>query len=266
MYNLSICAVVRNEARYLLEWVFFHQLQGVERFYFYEGGSTDNTLPILHSLEKLGIATVHSSPKYHISRQMECYDAYLKEHKRESLWTAFIDVDEFLFSPIGQLLPIIYSCASSALAVHWMIYGSNGEKCYDPGNLVIDRFTKREAKVGTHIKSICYTDETIKASGNPHAFILEDCAENERHERLKEEYAILEGGSADKIRINHYHVKSSEEYFGRKYDQVAAMGFQDTLKEHNRRFEGHDKNEVEDPVLTQYSSAVKSLIHQFTYR
>lgn len=258
MHNLSVCAVVRNEARYLLEWAFFHQIQGVEHFYFYEGGSNDNTVPLLHSLERMGIATVHSDRKYHISKQMDCYDEYLKTHGKESLWTAFIDIDEFLFSPIGQLLPIIYSCASSALAVHWMVYGSSGEDLYDPDKLVIERFVKREARVGSHVKSICYNDETIRAGGNPHAFVLADCAENERHERLKDEYAILEGGTADRIRINHYHTKSWHEYWDRKPDFSPG--------ELKRRFDGHDKNEVEDPILLPYASQIKSLIHQYTYR
>jgi hypothetical protein len=33
MSYLSICAMYRNEAPYLREWVAFHRLMGVERFY-----------------------------------------------------------------------------------------------------------------------------------------------------------------------------------------------------------------------------------------
>jgi len=39
---LSICAIRKNEAPYLVEWIEFHQIVGVERFYLYDIGlSTD---------------------------------------------------------------------------------------------------------------------------------------------------------------------------------------------------------------------------------
>ena len=40
--RLAICAIFRDEARYLAEWLEFHQRQGVERFYLYENNSTDD--------------------------------------------------------------------------------------------------------------------------------------------------------------------------------------------------------------------------------
>src|SRR5690242_8629779 len=40
--GLAVCAIFRDEARYLAEWVTFHRLQGVERFYLYDNLSTDD--------------------------------------------------------------------------------------------------------------------------------------------------------------------------------------------------------------------------------
>ena len=34
---LSICAIYRDEAPYLVEWIEFHRLVGVEHFYLYDG-------------------------------------------------------------------------------------------------------------------------------------------------------------------------------------------------------------------------------------
>lgn len=42
MYNLVICAIFKNEARYLKEWVEYHRMVGVEHFYLYNNDSTDN--------------------------------------------------------------------------------------------------------------------------------------------------------------------------------------------------------------------------------
>ena len=36
MTYLSICAVYRDEGPYLREWIEFHRLVGVERFYLYD--------------------------------------------------------------------------------------------------------------------------------------------------------------------------------------------------------------------------------------
>ena len=41
-YNVSACAIFQNEAPYLKEWIEYHRLIGVEHFYLYNNGSTDN--------------------------------------------------------------------------------------------------------------------------------------------------------------------------------------------------------------------------------
>src|SRR5262249_4424977 len=39
--GLAVCAIFRDEARYLAEWVSFHRVQRVERFYLYDNRSAD---------------------------------------------------------------------------------------------------------------------------------------------------------------------------------------------------------------------------------
>ena len=39
---LAVCAIYRNEAPYLREWIEFHRLVGVERFFLYNNESTDD--------------------------------------------------------------------------------------------------------------------------------------------------------------------------------------------------------------------------------
>lgn len=258
MNNLVACCFLRNEARYLLEWVFFHKLQGVEFFYFYEGNSTDNTRGILTALEKAGLATVHSDPKYTVPYQMGCYNEYIATHLKESCWTAFIDTDEFIFSPRGQLLPVINQCSGAALAVHWVMYGSSSFVNYDPNKLVIERFTERAHEVNEHVKSICYNNELVSASGNPHAFKLSDRATDENGVILDVEYAISPNATADQIRINHYHLKSKVEHIERKIHI-------DPIEKIEHSFAVHDKNEIEDPILVPQANAVRSMIAQFTY-
>ena len=36
MYDLSVCAIFKDEASYLKEWIEYHKLVGVQHFYLYE--------------------------------------------------------------------------------------------------------------------------------------------------------------------------------------------------------------------------------------
>ena len=44
---LAACTIYRDDADYLPEWIEFHRLVGVERFFLYDNGSTDDHLEVL---------------------------------------------------------------------------------------------------------------------------------------------------------------------------------------------------------------------------
>ncbi|MFM6204524.1 glycosyltransferase family 92 protein, partial [Planktothrix sp.] len=52
--KLSVCAIIKDEASYLIEWLEFHKLVGVERFYLYNNNSTDHTTDLLQSYIRSG--------------------------------------------------------------------------------------------------------------------------------------------------------------------------------------------------------------------
>ena len=41
MDKLAICAIFKDEAPYLLEWLAFHRMMGVDAFVLYDNGSSD---------------------------------------------------------------------------------------------------------------------------------------------------------------------------------------------------------------------------------
>jgi hypothetical protein len=59
---LAMAAIVKNEGRYLREWIEFHRLMGVEHFYIYDNGSTDNTPEILEPYVRTGLVTATAWP------------------------------------------------------------------------------------------------------------------------------------------------------------------------------------------------------------
>ena len=42
LYYSSICAIFKDEARFLREWLEYHRLIGIEHFYLYNNFSTDD--------------------------------------------------------------------------------------------------------------------------------------------------------------------------------------------------------------------------------
>jgi len=57
---LSICGIYRDEAFYLREWIEFHRLVGVERFYLYDNFSEDNHREVLAPYIESGIVVLRT--------------------------------------------------------------------------------------------------------------------------------------------------------------------------------------------------------------
>lgn len=71
-YDISICAIFRDEADYLREWIEYHRLAGIEHFYLYNNFSKDNYLEILEPYLEKDIVTL---TQWEIPRgQMAAYE------------------------------------------------------------------------------------------------------------------------------------------------------------------------------------------------
>ena len=69
-YKVSVCAIFKNEAPYLKEWIEFNRIVGVEHFYLYNNNSEDNYEEIIAPYIKKGLVTLVQWPKS--QAQMEC--------------------------------------------------------------------------------------------------------------------------------------------------------------------------------------------------
>ncbi len=265
-YFLSICAVVKNESPYIAEWLEFHRLQGVEQFYLYHNGDDENPLIYEDTCSGNDITWLPWPGK---CQQNKAYQHCLEAFGGESEWIAFIDVDEFLWSPPypGDLRYAIDAVCFrayddsdiGAIAVHWYLFGSNGHEEKTDG-LVIERFTRRSALPDKHVKSIVCGSAISSVSKNPHAFYLRDgfFAISESGVGYPVEYATMPGGTADVLRINHYVTKSRAEYAERKKLGDANSGIVPSEKRIAEMYAAHDCNDVEDTVLRDlYAEKIK---------
>lgn len=140
-HDLAVCAIFKNEARYLSEWLTFHLGVGVDHFYLYNDSSEDDFQAVLDPWIDRHLVTMVDWPQN--KGQVEAYNHCVRAHRNRARWIAFIDLDEFLFSPSGHPLPDVLVDYSdvSAIFVYWVLFGSSGHE-RPPDGHVIESFTR----------------------------------------------------------------------------------------------------------------------------
>ncbi len=61
-YFLSICVIVKDEGRYLPEWILYHLLVGVQHIFIYDNDSNEDLRDILRPFVERGLLTVIDWP------------------------------------------------------------------------------------------------------------------------------------------------------------------------------------------------------------
>jgi hypothetical protein len=258
---LSVCAIYRDEAPYLREWLEFHRLVGVERFFLYDNLSIDGHREVLGPYVDAGIVVLHDWPISYMA-QRPAYRHCLDSHRDDSRWIAFIDIDEFLFSPTGQTLPEVLRDYEEApgVGVYWALFGTSGHR-KQPEGLVTESYLHRmnpdrpgdfPYRKRKFMKVIVDPRRTERARG-AHAFIYTEGT------AVDENKQPVEGGSSEqlsyeRLRINHYFTKSEEEHLERKSRIRVAEGVTTPIADNPGRWRLLDEelNEVRDESITVY--------------
>lgn len=139
-YNVSICAIFKDEADYLKEWIEYHKIIGIEHIYLYNNNSSDNFLEILEPYIKLNYITLNDWPIK--QGQMQAYQHWADNYKNESKWVGFIDIDEFV---VPNDYENVYDFLSGfedrpVVIINWRYFGSSGLIDRDIKRLVIEDF------------------------------------------------------------------------------------------------------------------------------
>lgn len=133
-HELSICTMFKDDSKYLPEWIEFHEKRGVEHFYLYNNGSKDNPEGILKPYIERDLVTLIDWNYSHedqgiwnaiqVNANMDCVYRIRETDK----WCAFIDTDEFLFSPLmNDLREVLKNYeTNSGIMVYWRCYGTSG--------------------------------------------------------------------------------------------------------------------------------------------
>jgi hypothetical protein len=220
--QLSVCAIFKNEAPYLDDWLTFHEGVGVEHFYLYNNESEDGFREVLAPWIAAGKVTLTDWPG--VAVQINAYRHCLQRARYRTRWIAFIDLDEFLFSPSGKPLPEALKpyAACTAIFVYWWLYGSSGH-VDRPSLPVPEAFTWRYdfelggqhqlgVTTGRPVQGKCIVNpRKVRHMGVHHPADVDDGIFDEKFRLSPAGTASRERHTTEVLRINHYWARSIQD-------------------------------------------------------
>lgn len=241
---LAVCAIAKDEGPYFEEWIEWHRKMGVEKFYIYDNESTDSTKEVLKPYIEAGIVDYCYFPGYR--KQLATYDDCLEKHRLEARWIAFIDLDEFIVPVKDCSIPEFLKRFEDfpAVEINWLVYGSGGAKKKLPGG-VMTRFKRHslpDHKLNRHVKSIVNPRRVFSMIGCHEVARISGKASDSHGNPITKHFREREP-QQDVIRINHYAVRSFEE-FREKQNRGRASGKNRTVSD--EYFNRYDLNDIED--------------------
>ena len=143
-YYLTICAIAKEESRYIDEWIAYHYIKGVDHIFLrYDPASSDieATKNILEKWIRIGYLTVEWARTKGL--QGNYYAKVARTIQSKTFWCAFIDLDEFLWTPDhinirNYLKKFEENVDTIDLECIW--FGSNNHLHYED-KLVTERFS-----------------------------------------------------------------------------------------------------------------------------
>lgn len=243
---LAICAIAKNEGPYLQEWIEYHHLLGVEKFYLYDNESTDNTTEVLKPYIEKGLVEYIFFPG--MKMQLKAYLDCVRKHKHHTHYLGFIDIDEFIVPIKHKTIPDYLQSLGkiSAVQINWVVYGSGGAKTRTPG-FVIERFVNHSLLADTlnqHVKTIANPRRIIWFFSAHRPLIILGKVVDGDGKRIKESF-WTRPITSNQIRINHYAIKSYEEFLEKRsrgrarFNRLRGLGY----------FDKYDKNEIHNDTL-----------------
>jgi Glycosyltransferase family 92 len=262
---LSACTIYRDAARYLAEWIEFHRLVGVERLFLYDNGSSDDHRAVLEPYVEEGSVVLHEWAMPFLGEGgrgfalMRAFDDCLRRHREDSRWIAFLDIDEFLFSPTGSPLPELLEPYEQypGVCVSRAEYGPSGHRV-TPDGLVIENYVRRRRvrpDGWAAVKSIVDPARAIRAL-SAHTFLYSEGRPVDE-DRRPVDPLDRHGGKPvawSRFRVNHYSTKSEEER------ERKAELWRDVGSLRAAPVAGPAKAGFRDDVLAAYGPAVREAL------
>lgn len=226
-----ICAIVKNEQRFIREWAEHYLNIGFNKLYVFEDYGSETHTPQLQDLIDAGkvelnpLDETHFVPHYEkgTTVQSQLYRQFLNKCKEEGLadWCGFFDVDEFMVFEEGWNLEKLEKdfAACGGVLLAWKIFGANGH-LERPNEGVVESYTTSmplgfKLDGGSSVWNVKSLVNVAKCDGiRVVIHVFKDCLCTD-HSQLEPDSTLV----FDKAWLNHYYSKSWEDYLDRIFNR-----------------------------------------------
>ncbi|MGO0272803.1 glycosyltransferase family 92 protein [Escherichia coli] len=221
MKKSGICAIVKNEEKYILEWIAHNIIIGFDSIVIYDNESEIDVSNIISTLSHdIHIDVIKWPSIEGVSPQLSAYNDYISRYSNHIEYTAFIDLDEFIFikndMKINDFLNS-FSEDASAISLNQLCFGSSGHEVY-ARDLVTRRFNHTSPlsfEENNYFKTIAKTKH-IENIIDCHWVVLNEGnyinSEGQPLLREHDHKGKANNPSHQNIILHHYILKSKEEF------------------------------------------------------
>lgn len=203
----AVILLIKDENRYLKEWLDWHLNLGFEHVYIYDNGEKDHVKDVvdLYAAEMQQKITVIDWTGHHTHIQQDAYNHFLSNHKADVRWGLFIDSDEFLRFTDGETTDVNTFLRSyedyTEVWGYEVEYDANGQETYED-KPVRERFTRQ-----TDVREGFYWKNFIQVNRIDSFLMHYAYYDESKHLLFKDEQS-----NQDLFVIDHYYTKSWEEW------------------------------------------------------
>lgn len=249
MKYLALCIMSKNETEDLIENINYHRLLGVQHFFIYDNSSS---IPISEKIKNKDV-TIFRWEDSKKGSHVRAFEHCLKNNKDWN-WIGFIDTDEFIVLKNGctDLKEFLIDYEGyGGLGIQWKCFGSSGHS-RRPKSVINSYIHPSNTNDDKHIKTILQPKFAVKTNGNPHCFVYID-GKKCINENKKDVFGPYNWPmTRDKIQLNHYVVKSRQDFERKKRRGGGNIRNSNKLSESFwSRFQGN--GEVDKTIIDLYN-------------
>ena len=144
-FRCALFTAVRNEAPFMLEWIAYHKVIGVDKIVIVSNDCTDGTTELLDALHDAG-EIIHVSQTVGPDQRAQGQAARIANQQgllNDAEWAIWLDADEFLNIHVGDGHVddlIEYIGARQGIFLHWKLFGDSGNKRFG-GRFIASDYT-----------------------------------------------------------------------------------------------------------------------------
>jgi hypothetical protein len=259
----AVCAIARDETRYILQWAAYHLAIGFDRIHIYDNMSVRPIADMFADTALRSRVTVVRWPSVPgENAQLTAYRHFLHTNRETVTWAAVIDLDEFINLKIHGTIAGFLSAlpAADAIVINWRMFGSSGHAKYRK-QMLMERFQKASTvdyDANILVKTIhrmCKVEmiDTHNGRYGPDAVIVTAFGDR------------TDGGchvpptarNLDVAQINHYFVKSRDEW-----NLKNLRGYTDETVRAPDMFDIHDRNDILDTTILKHQRATLRMMRR----